>query len=52
MDIKEVALILKLSYLREFGEDFIEEAENLGLTNREFIELYLEREVEKRRITG
>lgn len=52
MDIKQAAIILKLSYLRESAEEIIEESENLNLTNREFLELYLEREVQRRKNNG
>lgn len=52
MDIKEASKILKLSYLRENHEEILEEAKNLKLSNREFLELYLEREIEKRQNNG
>lgn len=52
MDIKEITKILKLSYLRENYENIIEEGENLKLTNREFLNLYLEREIERRENNG
>lgn len=52
MDIKEASKTLKLSYLRENHEEILEEAKNLKLTNREFLELYLERELEKRQNNG
>lgn len=52
MDIKEASKTLKLSYLRENHEEILEEAKNLKLTNREFLELYLEREIEKRQSNG
>lgn len=52
MDIKEASKTLKLSYLRENHEEILEEAKNLKLSNREFLELYLEREIEKRQNNG
>lgn len=52
MDINEAAKTLKLSYLREYGEALIEESEDLGLSNREFLILFLEREVERRKNNG
>lgn len=52
MDIKEASKTLKLSYLRENHEEILEEAKNLKLSNREFLELYLEREIEKDKITA
>lgn len=52
MDIREASKILKLSYLRENHEEILEEAKNLKLSNREFLELYLEREIEKRQNNG
>lgn len=52
MDIKEASKTLKLSYLRENHEEILEEAKNLKLTNREFLELYLERELERRQNNG
>lgn len=52
MDIKEASKTLKLSYLRENHEEILEEAKTLKLTNREFLELYLEREIEKRQNNG
>ena len=52
MNIKDIAKELKLSYLREFSEELIEEANNLKLTNKEFLELFLEREMERRKNNG
>lgn len=52
MNIKEASKTLKLSYLRENHEEILEEAKNLKLTNREFLELYLERELERRQNNG
>lgn len=52
MNIKEASKALKLSYLRENHEEILEEAKNLKLTNREFLELYLERELERRQNNG
>ncbi|KAF1124193.1 ATP-binding protein [Streptococcus agalactiae] len=52
MDIKEASKTLKLSYLRESYEEILEESRNLKLSNREFLELYLEREIEKRQNNG
>lgn len=52
MDIKEASKTLKLSYLRENHEEILEEAKNLKLNNREFLELCLERELEKRQNNG
>lgn len=52
MDIKKASKILKLSYLRESYEEILEEAKILKLNNREFLELYLEREIEKRQNNG
>ena len=52
MEIKEACKILKLSYLRESYEDLIEESSNLNLSNEDFLNLFLEREVEKRKNNG
>ncbi len=52
MNIKEASNILKLSYLRESYEDLIEESSNLNLSNEEFLKLFLEREVERRKNNG
>lgn len=52
MNIKEASKTLKLSYLRENHEEILEEAKKLKLTNREFLELYLERELERRQNNG
>lgn len=52
MDIKEASNILKLSYLRESYEDLIEESSNLNLSNEEFLKLFLEIEVERRKNNG
>lgn len=52
MDIIEITNTLKLSYLRENYEAILEEGENLKLSNREFLNLYLEREVERRKNNG
>ena len=52
MNIKEASNILKLSYLRESYEDLIEESSNLNLSNEEFLNLFLEREVERRKNNG
>ena len=52
MEIKEACKILKLSYLRESYEDLIEESLSLNLSNEEFLNLFLEREVEKRKNNG
>ena len=52
MNIKEASNILKLSYLRESYEDLIEESSNLNLSNEDFLKLFLEREVERRKNNG
>lgn len=52
MDIKEASNILKLSYLRESYEDLIEESSNLNLSNEEFLKLFLEIQVERRKNNG
>lgn len=52
MNIKEAPNILKLSYLRESYEDLIEESSNLNLSNEDFLKLFLEREVERRKNNG
>lgn len=52
MDIIEITNTLKLSYLRENYEAILEEGEHLKLSNREFLNLYLEREVERRKNNG
>lgn len=52
MSIKEIANELKLSYLRECHGILLEEASNLRLSNEEFLLLYLERELERRKNNG
>ena len=52
MNIKEASNILKLSYLRESYEDLIEESSNLNLSNEDFLKLFLERKVERRKNNG
>ena len=52
MDIKEACRILKLSYLRQSHEELINEANNLNLSLEDFLNLFLEREVERRKNNG
>lgn len=52
MNISEAANFLKLGYLRESHMDLIEEANNLKLSNEEFLDLFLQREVERRKNNG
>ena len=52
MEIKEACKILKLSYLRGEYEELINEANNLNLSIEEFLNLFLEREVERRKNNG
>lgn len=52
MNIKEISNELKLSYLRKYHEELLEEASDLGLSNKEFLLLYLERELERRKSNG
>lgn len=52
MNIEQASKKLKLSYLRECHEDLLEEARDLKLSNKEFLELYLERELERRKNNG
>jgi hypothetical protein len=49
MNVKEMSMELKLSYIRENSEALIEEARHLGLDHREFLMLFLEREVLRRK---
>lgn len=52
MEIKEACRILKLSYLRQSHEELISEANDLNLSLEEFLNLFLEREVERRKNNG
>lgn len=52
MNVKEMSMELKLSYIRENSEALIEEARHLGLDHREFLMLFLEREVLRRKENG
>lgn len=52
MDIKEACKILKLSYLRGEHEELINEANDLNLSLEDFLNLFLEREVERRKNNG
>lgn len=52
MNIEEASKILKLSYLRDSNKELLEEARDLNLNNKEFLELYLERELERRKNNG
>lgn len=52
MNIKEISNELKLSYLRECNGILLEEVSNLGLSNEEFLLLYLERKLEIRKNNG
>ena len=45
ISISEVASELKLSYLREFHKELIDESKQLHLNNEEFLKLFLEREL-------
>lgn len=52
MEIKEMASILKLSYIREHNELLIDEANHLALSHKDFLSLTLEREMERRSQNG
>lgn len=52
VEVKEACKILKLSYLRQSYQDLLDEAMNLNLSLEEFLNLFLEREVERRRNNG
>lgn len=49
INIIEVAAELKLSYLREYSKELIDEANQLHLNNEEFLKLFLERELLRRK---
>lgn len=49
MEIKEACRMLKLSYLRQEHEQLINEANDLNLSLEDFLNLFLEREVERRK---
>lgn len=52
MNVKEMSMELKLSYIRENSEALIEEARHLNLDHREFLMFFLEREVLRRKENG
>ena len=52
ISISEVASELKLSYLREFHKELIDESKQLHLNNEEFLQLFLERELLRRKNNG
>lgn len=52
MEIKEMASILKLSYIRECYDLLLNEANHLSLSHRDFLVMALERELEKRLQNG
>lgn len=52
MDIKESCKVLKLSYLGSSYQDLLDEAINLNLSLEEFLNLFLERELERRKNNG
>lgn len=52
MKIKDMASVLKLSYIREYNELLIDEANHLDLSHEDFLILTLEREMLKRKENG
>lgn len=52
MDIKDMAMELKLSYTRENSQLIIEEAEHIKMGYKEFLTTILEREILKRKENG
>ncbi len=52
MEIKDMAMELKLSYIRENSGEAIQEAQHLSLTHEAFLTMLLEREILKRKDNG
>lgn len=52
MEIKEMASVLKLSYIREHHELLLDEANHLALNHKDFLCMALEREMESRNQNG
>lgn len=52
MNIREMAIELKLSYIRENHENLIEEAKQTKMTHETFLNEFLEREIIRRRSNG
>ena len=52
MEIKDMAMELKLSYIRENSSSLVNEAMQLKLSHDEFLKMFLEREIFKRKDNG
>ena len=52
MDIKEMAIELKLAYLREYSNDLLKEAKQLNMDLETFLSTFLERELARRKDNG
>lgn len=52
MEIKDMAMELKLSYIRENNMEAIGEAQQLNLSHKDFLAMLLEREILKRKDNG